>query len=36
MKVENTLTAPSGGKVVSINCNIADSVKKGDLLVQID
>jgi pyruvate carboxylase subunit B len=36
MKVENTLTAPSGGKVISINCNIADSVKKGDLLVQID
>ncbi len=36
MKVENTLTAPSGGKVISINCNIADSVKKGDLLVQIN
>jgi pyruvate carboxylase subunit B len=36
MKVENTLTASCGGKVVSINCARADSVKKGQVLLQIN
>jgi pyruvate carboxylase subunit B len=35
MKVENTLTAPVGGKAIAIRCAIGDSVKKGAVLVQI-
>jgi pyruvate carboxylase subunit B len=35
MKVENTLTASCGGKVVAINCKRGDSVKKGAVLIQI-
>jgi len=35
MKVENTLSASTGGKVVAVNCATGDSVKKGAVLVQI-
>ena len=35
MKVENTLTAPAAGKVLAVNCKTGDSVKKGEVLVQI-
>jgi pyruvate carboxylase subunit B len=35
MKVENTLTAAVAGKIVAINCKRGDSVKKGDVLLQI-
>jgi len=35
MKVENTLTTSIGGKVISVDCNRGDSVRKGELLLQI-
>ena len=36
MKMENALKATTTGKIKSINCDIGDNVKKGDLLVVID
>ena len=36
MKMENALKATATGKIKSINCDIGDNVKKGDLLVVID
>lgn len=36
MKMENLLQAPSSGTISSINCEISNSVNKGDLLIKID
>ena len=36
MKMENTLPAPAGGTIKSINRNPGDAVSKGDILCIIE